>query len=178
MALKTTQKLYLVLKFSKSENKFFNSEFKRLLTTTASSALTPLFRLIKVENVCFNFLLIICILSSQVISWQIPLFAIFPQFPWSTFSLSSYFKLHNLSGIWDLMSQQMTWPYHCRQFWIIIHLIFITTHTLSQRTTVDTLSTNLTPHILIIQISTPHNLALLAIVSSYISQQYIKTGLT
>lgn len=110
MALKITQKLYLVLKFSKSENKFFNPEFKRLLTTTALSALTPLLRLIKVGNVCFNFLLIICILSSQAISWQIPLFALFPQFPWLTFFLfpvisssitSQVFRIWCLSGWHD-----------------------------------------------------------------------------
>ena len=71
------------------------------------------------------------------------------------------------SCIWELMSRRMTWPYHHRQLWIIISSIFTTTPTLSRRTSVDTLSTTL--HIiLIIQSSTPRNLASSAIVSSHV----------
>ena len=57
--------------------------------------------LTRVGNFCFNsllpFLLIVCILSSQAISFQILFCTSFPRFPWSTLlPFPSYFKLHNL----------------------------------------------------------------------------------
>ena len=82
-----------------------------------------------------------------------------------------------ISRVWELMSPCMTWSYHRRRLWIISS-IFTTTPTLSWRTSVDTLSTSLTPHIVIIQCTTPCNLASSATVSPYVSQQYNKTGLT
>ena len=59
-----------------------------------------LFRLTGVGNLCFNslspFLSIVCILSSQVISFEILFYALFPRFPWSPLlPFPSYFKLHN-----------------------------------------------------------------------------------
>ena len=63
------------------------------------------------------------------------------------------------SRIWELMSWQMTWPHHYRWLWIITSSIFTTIPTLSHRTSVNTLSTSLTPHILIIQCCNPCNLA-------------------
>ena len=74
------------------------------------------------------------------------------------------------SCIWELMSPCMTCPYHCRWLQIITSLIFTITPTLSWRTSVDTLSTSLTPHILIIRHSTPCNLTSSATVSSHVSQ--------
>ena len=59
-------------------------------------------RLVGVGNYSFNllspFLSIVCILSSQAILFQILLYALFTQFPWSTLLLfPSYFKFHNLA---------------------------------------------------------------------------------
>ena len=71
------------------------------------------------------------------------------------------------SRIWELMSWWMTWPYHRRWLWIIISSIFTTTPILLQGTLVYTLSTSLTPHIiLIIWYSTQRNLTSSATVSS------------
>ena len=73
------------------------------------------------------------------------------------------------SSICKLMSWGMTRPYHHRQVWIIISLI--TTPTLSWRTSVNTLLTSLTPHlILIIWCSIPVYLASSATVSFHFSQ--------
>ena len=81
----------------------------------------------------------------------------------------------------ELMSPCMTWPHHHRQVWIFIsyYNIFTATLTLSWRTLVDTQSTSLIPHIiLIIQHSTPCNHASSATVSSQVPKQHNKTGLT
>ena len=76
----------------------------------------PLSRLAGVGNFCFNslslFLSIVRILSSQAISFQILLYALFPRFPWSTLlPFPSYFKLHNLTylGV-DVSTDDMTVP--------------------------------------------------------------------
>ena len=61
----------------------------------------PLSWLCGVDNFCFNLLLpflsIIRILSSQAMSFQILLCALFPRFPWSILPFSSYFNFHNLT---------------------------------------------------------------------------------
>ena len=69
--------------------------------------------------------------------------------------ISTYITSH----IWELMSQHMTLPYHCKRLWIIRSSIFTATPILSQRSSVNTLSTSITPHIiLIIWNSNPCNL--------------------
>ena len=85
-------------------------------TTTATFVLMPLSWLAGVGNFCFNapssFLSIVRILSSQAISFQILLYALFPRFPWSTLlSFPSYFNFHNLTylGI-DVSTHDMTIP--------------------------------------------------------------------
>ena len=91
-------------------------------------------------------------------------------FPMISSSITSY--------IWELMFPRMTWPYHRRRFWIIISSIF-TTPTLSWRTSVDTLSTSLIQHIiLIMRRCTPRNLTSSATVSYHVPHQDNKTGLT
>ena len=76
----------------------------------------PLSQLAEVGKFCFNlsspFLLIVYILSSQTISLQILLYALFPQFPWLTLlPFLSYFKLHDLTylGV-NLSTDDMTIP--------------------------------------------------------------------
>ena len=85
-------------------------------TTTKLPVLMPLCRLARVGNFGFNslspFLSIVRILSSQVISFQILLYTLFPQFIWSTLlPFPSYFKLHNLMylGV-DVSTDDMTVP--------------------------------------------------------------------
>ena len=76
----------------------------------------PLFRLVGVSNFCSNllspFLLIVRILSSQAILFQILLYALFPRFPWSILlPFSSYFNLHNLTYLEiDVSMLDMTIP--------------------------------------------------------------------
>ena len=88
---------------------------------------------------------------------------------------SSNFKLDNLTYLGnDVLIDDMTIPLHTT-----LNYIFTATPTLSQRTSVDTSSTSLTPLIiLIIPRCTLRNLASSATVSSHVSQQYSKTGLT
>ena len=137
----------------------------------------PLSRPAGVCKFCFNllspFLSIVGILSSQTISLQVLLYAaLFSRFLWSTLLyFPSYFKLHSLMylGV-DISTDDMI---------IIISLIFTTTATLSRRTSVDTLSTSLTPHnILILRRSIPRSLASSATLSSHVPQQCSKTDLT
>ena len=92
----------------------------------------PLSWLAQVFNFCFNlcllFLSIVRFLSSQAISCQIFLYALFPRFSWSTVLIfHSYFKLHNLTYVG-----------------VDISSVFTTTPTLSRRTA-HTLSTSITP---------------------------------
>ena len=76
----------------------------------------PLSRLARVGNFCFNMLLpfqsIVRILSSQAISFQFFLYALFPQFPWLTLlSFPWYFKLHDLTYLGaDISTNAMTIP--------------------------------------------------------------------
>ena len=150
-------------------------------TTTTTSILMPLSRLVGVGNFCFDMLSpfhsIVHILSSQAILFQIFLYALFPRFPWSTLlSFPWYFMLHDLTYLGaDISTNDMTIaPQMSLTYGIFNHQT-----TLSQRTSVDTLSTSLTPHIiLIIRYSTPRILISSASVSSHVSQQYNKTGLT
>ena len=70
-------------------------------TTTATSFLMPLSWLAGVGNFCSNlvlpFLLIICILFSQAILFQILLYTFFPRIPWSIFlPFPGYVNFHNL----------------------------------------------------------------------------------
>ena len=140
----------------------------------------PLFCLVGAGNFRFISLLpffsIVGILSVQAISSQI-LYTFFPRFPWWAF-IFPVISTSVISHIWELMSSRMTWPYHRRWFWTIISSIITTISTLLQRTSVGTLSTSLTPHVLIIQRSTPCNLALSRTIRFHVSQQYNKTGLT
>ena len=55
---------------------------------------------------------IVCILSSQAISFQIFLYALFPRFPWSTLlSFPWYFMLHDLTYLGaDISTDDMTIP--------------------------------------------------------------------
>ena len=117
-------------------------------------------------NFCFNlllpFLVIVCIMFSSHLVPDI----YFRTLPTISYSITS--------SIWELVSQQMAWPCHHIQLWIIISLIFTATPILSWRTTVDTLSTSLSLHNLIIQGSTPCNFASSTTLHSQISQQYSK----
>ena len=76
-------------------------------------------QLVGVGNFCFNMLspfhLIIRILSSQAISFQIFLYALFPQFPWSTLlsllSFPWYFMLHDVMYLGaDISTNDTTIP--------------------------------------------------------------------
>ena len=84
--------------------------------TTTTSVLMPLSRLAGVSNFCSNslspFLSIVRILSSQAISSQILLYALFPRFPWSTLlPFPSYFDFHNLTYLgMDVSTHDMTIP--------------------------------------------------------------------
>ena len=94
----------------------------------------PLSRLAGVSNFCCNsllpFLSIVCILSFQAISFQILLYALFPQFSWSILLFPSYFNFHNLTylGI-DVATHDMTIPlqrafnYHTLNLYNNTHLI-------------------------------------------------------
>lgn len=141
----------------------------------------PLSRLAKVDKFCFDLLSsfqwTLHILSSQAIQFQIPLYALFSQFPWLTpLPFASCFKLHTLTYFGgDILSNDMT--ILCRRICIIISLIFKTTPTLSRGTSFGTLSTSNIPHIiLIIQYPTSYNFASSRTVSSHVSQN-IKTKL-
>ena len=74
----------------------------------------PLSWLAGVGNFCFNMLSlfhsIVRILSSQAISFQIFLYALFPRFPWSTLlSFPWYFMLHDLTYLGaDISTDDMT----------------------------------------------------------------------
>ena len=73
-------------------------------------------RLVRVGNSCFNMLSpfhsIVHILSSQAISFQIFLYALFPRFPWSILlSFLWYFMLHDLTYLGaDISMDDMTIP--------------------------------------------------------------------
>ena len=83
---------------------------------TTTSVLMPLSRLARVGNFCSNLLLpfpsILHILSSQVILFQILLYALFPRFPWSTLlPFPSCFNFHNLTYLGtDVSTHDMTIP--------------------------------------------------------------------
>ena len=137
--------------------------------------------LAKVGNFHFDslspFLSIVCILSSQTILLQIFFYALFPRFPRSFFlPFPSYFNFHTLT----YLGMDVSMHDHPRRFWTITSSIFTATPILSWRTLVDTHSTSLTPHIILITWgSTPCNLASSATVgSSHVSRQYHKNGLT
>ena len=116
--------------------------------TTTMSVLMPLPWLAGVSNFCSNllspFLLIVLILSSQAILSQILLYTLFTQFPWLTLLAFPCYFASITWHIWELMYPCMTWPHHHRQLWIISS-IFTTKHTLSRRTSVNTLS-SVSPH--------------------------------
>ena len=85
-------------------------------TTTTTSVLMPLFQLTGVSNFCSDplspFLLIVRILFSQTMSFQILLYALFPQILWSTLlPFPSYFNFRNFTylGI-DVSTHDMTIP--------------------------------------------------------------------
>ena len=148
---------------------FFIDDFTAITTTPILIPLSGLAR----GNFCFNLLLpflsIVRILSPQAILFQILLYALFPGFPWSTcLPFPSYFNFHNLTYLGsDVSTQDMTIPPQMASTYIPnLH----NNTTLSRRTSVDTLSTSLTPHIiLIIRDSTLCNLASSATVNSHAS---------
>ena len=143
-----------------------------------------LFRLVGVSNFCSNslspFLSIVHILSSQAILFKFFFTHFSHDFLGWTFFLFLVISTSTTSHFWELMSPRMTWPYHGRQLWTIIPSIFTTTPTISRRALADTLSSSVTLHIhiLITRRSTPRYLASFTTVSSHVSQQYNKSGLT
>ena len=147
-------------------------------TITSTSVLMRLSRLAGTGNFGSSslspFLSIVLILPSQAVSFQIFLYAFFPDFPWSTLlTFPCYFKIHNLTYLW--ISTHYTTADS-----FVISSIFTTTPTLSRRTSVETLSTSLTQYIILIiqSCSTTRNLTSSATVSFHVSYQYSKTGLT
>ena len=154
-----------------------------VVITTAPAILMALSRLAMVNYFCSNLLLlflsIVYILFSQAILFQILLYALFPRFPWSALlPFPSYFNFHNLTylGI-DVSMHDISIPLQTALNYILNH--HNNTHSITWRTSVDTLSTSVNTHIiLIIQHSTPCNLALTATVSPHVSQQCNKTGQT
>ena len=141
----------------------------------------PLSQLAGVGNFCFNslspFLSIVRIRCSQAILFQILFYALFLRFPWSTLPFPSYFNFHNLTYFGnDVSTHDMTIPPQTALNYIL--KLHNNTHHITKNR-VDTISTSLTSHIiLIIRRSTPRNLASSATLSSHVSQQYNKTGLT
>ena len=144
----------------------------------------PLSRLAGVSNFCCNslspFLSIIRILSSQAILFQILLYALFPQFPWSTLlPFPSYFNFHNLTYLEiDVSTHDMTIPLQKTLNYQIFNLPN-NTHPIMKNISRHLINqSHPTPHIiLIIRRSTSRNFASSATVSSHISQQYHKTVL-
>ena len=87
--------------FVEFEHVFFNNMVLST-TTTITSVLMPLSRLAGVGNFCSNFLSqflsFVRIFSSQAISFRILLYALFPQFLWSTFiPFLCYISFHNFT---------------------------------------------------------------------------------
>ena len=128
-----------------------------LSTKTITSILMPLSRLARINNFYSNSLFrsyasallkpyrsrsFLTLSSHDFLDWS---FFLFPVISTSIISL-----------IWELMSPRMTWPYHRRRLWITVSPIFTTTPTLSRRTSVDTLATRLTPHIIWSYVTPPH----------------------
>ena len=117
-------------------------------------------RLAGVSNFCSNllwpFLLIVHILSSPAISFQILLFTLFPQFLWSTLlPFPSYFNFHNLlSLVIDVSTHDMTIP---PQTTLNYHTPYV--HNNSHPITKNISRHPINKSHLIIQCSTPHNLA-------------------
>ena len=93
-------------------------------TTTTTSVLMSLSRSAGVENFCFNWLLpffwIVCIISSQATLFQILLYALFSQFPFSTLlPFLRSFNLHSFTYLRvDVSTNTLTIP--LRTVWIII----------------------------------------------------------
>ena len=139
-------------------------------------------RLVGVSNFCFNLLLLFLsikdILSSQAILFLILLYALFSRFPWSTFlPFPSFFKLHNLMylGI-DVSMYGMTIPLQRALNYCILNL-HNNTHLIPKNISRHPINQSLPHIILIIQHSTPRNLASFATVSFQVLQQYSKNGL-
>ena len=83
-------------------------------TITSTSVLMRLSRLAGTGNFGSSslspFLSIVLILPSQAVSFQIFLYAFFPDFPWSTLlTFPCYFKIHNLTYLW-ISTHYMTIP--------------------------------------------------------------------
>ena len=153
---------------------------KNFNKTTQKHLFYYIFWLAGVRNFCSNspspFLSIVHILSFQAISFQILLYALLSRFPCSTLlPFPSYFNFHNLTylGI-DVSMHDYD---HTTADSFELSSIF-TTPSLSRRTSVNTLSTSLTSHIILIIRHTLLNLLSSATVSFHVSQHYKKTGLT
>ena len=129
------------------------------LPTETTSVLMQLSSLAGLANFYFSllfpFLSIVCTLSSQAKSFQIFLYAVFPQFTWSTLlPFSSNFKFHNPTylGV-DVSTDNI--QHYCTRLCISVSSNFTTTPTLSWITSVDTLSTSRIPHIIPITVLHP-----------------------
>ena len=109
--------------------------------------LMSLFELARVGNFCFNLLepviTIVFILSSQGI-FQIILYALFLRFPWSILlPFPSYLNFHNLYLGVDVLTDDMTIP--SQTDFAPVNLDKKRSPYF-KKTSVDTLSTSLTPH--------------------------------
>ena len=123
----------------------------------------PVHIIVPCSNSLLLFLSILCILSSPALSFQVLLYELFPQFPWSALlPFPSYFNFHNMT-----IPLQTALNYY-------IHNLHNNTHPITKNIS-QALSTSLTPHIILIIVrSISHNLALSATVCSHVSQSTIK----
>ena len=136
-----------------------------------------------VNSFCSNllslFLSIVRILFSEAILFQILLYALFPQFTWSTLlPFPSHFDFHNLTylGV-DVSTHDRTIPRQTALNYYILNL-HSNIHSITKNISQHPLNQSHPTFILIIRRSTPSNLASSTTVSSHVSQQYNKTGLT
>ena len=125
----------------------------------------------EVSNCCSNslspFLLIVCIFSSQAISFQILLYLLFPWFSLATLlPFPSHFNFHNLTYLGtDVSTHDM----------IIPPQTALNYHILNLHSNTQPITKNINQHPINY---TPRNLASSTTVSSHFSQQYKETGLT
>ena len=139
-------------------------------------------RLARVANFCFNFcspfLLIVCILSFQGIFFQILLYAHFHNVLDWPFFLFPVISSSITSHIWELCLNR--WHDHATtDSFALSHLQSSQQHPPYLKKHQSTTINQSHPHIiLIIQCFTSYYLASYATVSSHVSQQYNKPGLT
>ena len=135
----------------------------------------------RVSNFCSNslssFLLIVRILSSLAISFQILLYALFPRFPWSIFlPFPSYFNFHNLTYLGtDVSTHDMTIPLQTALNYDTLNL-HNNTHPITKNISRHPINQSHPTHYPDHTTLPPHNLASSTTVSSRVSQHYNKTG--